>query len=568
MANEDVNTATFYDRNDVINRTTVISSLTTTLSLSTPDVSRMSTQNCSSSSANTYSRLPIYYRSFQVNPNWLEVRECLKWAWPLHSYGFASTFLLLSSYTFISLLTIRSHLQSKPYVSTINVLVLLLGLSRCVCLFADPYYSVQRMPILIGTILWQLGYPCLLSAFSFTQLAFNSSTKLRIGVEWFRSQLHISTAVAVHFSMILVCCVLPAFQTDAGVLFYVTQSLFIIWGLVLCSTFFYGGLRHLRKRKSHKFICSSKSSSLRCHVDDSSRSPASSKYFFKPDMSPNRNTSFSVAPKIRITDEFDHTMSYKSESPVLSSASVKDIVSSSCSTHLRVTDSRPSRGSIDSNITSVSRQFRSHSKMRRFSSDEVALHSTSRPMYVCRRYSHDEQEYRQRTTSNRRLSLTDGDKSNNGQNKQENIFILPKSKFRRSDASPENSEFGNTLIDSENVSLKMEQALSGARKIRCGHVRKLLKRIVVSAFLGIIMNILQSCLLYGPFGVTVGKHGPAVIPWFIFTCFFRFVELALGYLIASVARQPLPRGRKNEERSSNTLCSGSLLMDILDPSHR
>jgi hypothetical protein len=74
----------------------------------------------------------------------------------------------------------RSLISNRPYMSTINIFLCLLGASRAVCLFIDPYNLKETMPKIIGSIIWDIGYPCITSAFCLIQLAFLQLTKVFI----------------------------------------------------------------------------------------------------------------------------------------------------------------------------------------------------------------------------------------------------------------------------------------------------------------------------------------------------------------------------------------------------
>lgn len=65
-------------------------------------------------------------------------------------------------------------------MSTINIFLCLLGASRAACLFIDPYNLKETMPKVIGSIIWDIGYPCITSAFCLIQLAFLQLTKVFI----------------------------------------------------------------------------------------------------------------------------------------------------------------------------------------------------------------------------------------------------------------------------------------------------------------------------------------------------------------------------------------------------
>lgn len=137
------------------------------------------------------------------------VNQELKWIFLLHAYGFACLFFVLGFYTFLSVLHLRystalrrgkredpsacsktyhcehsfcprSLISSRPFMSTINIFLCLLGASRAACLFIDPYNLKETMPKVIGSIIWDIGFPCVTSAFCLVQLAFLQLTQASI----------------------------------------------------------------------------------------------------------------------------------------------------------------------------------------------------------------------------------------------------------------------------------------------------------------------------------------------------------------------------------------------------
>ncbi|PSN45013.1 hypothetical protein C0J52_11622 [Blattella germanica] len=107
------------------------------------------------------------------------LRSQLKWGFLLHAYGLACLFFMLAFYAFFSILNLRALISSRPFMSTINGFLCLLGVSRAGCLFIDPYNLREAMPKVMGSVLWDVGFPCLTSAFCLIQLAFLQLTQSR-----------------------------------------------------------------------------------------------------------------------------------------------------------------------------------------------------------------------------------------------------------------------------------------------------------------------------------------------------------------------------------------------------
>ncbi|KAG0426839.1 hypothetical protein HPB47_026069, partial [Ixodes persulcatus] len=65
-----------------------------------------------------------------ASPDWAELRQRVRWLWPVHAYGLACLFLGLAVTAFLTALGLRARLSTRPHLSTLNVFLLLLGLTR------------------------------------------------------------------------------------------------------------------------------------------------------------------------------------------------------------------------------------------------------------------------------------------------------------------------------------------------------------------------------------------------------------------------------------------------------
>ncbi|XP_066961086.1 uncharacterized protein [Macrobrachium rosenbergii] len=173
--------------------------------------------------------------------SWQSIREELQWAFPVHIYGFSCLFFMLAFYTFFSILNLRSQISSRPFMSTINVFLCVLGVTRAACFLIEPYTSGQVMPGFLGSFMWDVGFPCILSAFSLIQLAFSQLTQVKFRPEWLRRKSALSLLITSHFALVFGSDIATAFENHLQVVRWIVQSVFLSWGLVLCVTFLYGG---------------------------------------------------------------------------------------------------------------------------------------------------------------------------------------------------------------------------------------------------------------------------------------------------------------------------------------
>ncbi|XP_012270845.1 uncharacterized protein LOC105694587 [Orussus abietinus] len=195
-----------------------------------------SEHNCVTNSSESLDKLLV------TAPSWTAVNQDLRWIFLLHVYGFACLFFVLSFYTFFSILNLRSLISSRPFLSTINIFLCLLGASRAGCLFIDPYNLKETMPKVIGSIMWDIGFPCVTSAFCLIQLAFLQLTQLKFGLEKIQKESCLSVVITSHFSFIIASDVVLIFYNHY-VEKYVVQIVFLIWSAVLYTTFLHAGYK-------------------------------------------------------------------------------------------------------------------------------------------------------------------------------------------------------------------------------------------------------------------------------------------------------------------------------------
>ncbi|KAK0176717.1 hypothetical protein PV328_000828 [Microctonus aethiopoides] len=175
-------------------------------------------------------------------PTWVAVNQDLRWIFPLHSYGFGCLFFVLSFYTFFSILNLRSLIASRPFMTSINIFLCLLGISRSGCLFIDPYNLQETMPKIIGSIMWDIGFPCVTSAFCLIQLAFLQLTQLKFGPDKLQKESCLSFIITSHFSCVIASDVALAFHNHF-IFKYVVQIIFLAWSIFLYLIFLHAGYK-------------------------------------------------------------------------------------------------------------------------------------------------------------------------------------------------------------------------------------------------------------------------------------------------------------------------------------
>ncbi|XP_042890028.1 uncharacterized protein LOC122264970 [Penaeus japonicus] len=261
---------------------------------------------------------------------------------------------MLAFYTFFSILNLRSQISNRPFMSTINVFLCVLGVTRAACFLIDPYTSGQVMPGFLGSVMWDVGYPCILSAFSLIQLAFSQLTQVKFRPETLRRKSALSLMITTHFALVLGADIVTAFENHLQVVRWVVQTVFLSWGLVLCVTFLYGGGRIIRLLRTIPHTA---------FQGGDSCTPNNKGILQLALLAQCNNIASTVltaatpsvlTPKIKITDEYDHTYSYVSEGSRMSSLQTSD-------PETALSSRRPSaRSAQHENVTASTSGVRAH----------------------------------------------------------------------------------------------------------------------------------------------------------------------------------------------------------------
>lgn len=489
-----------------------------------------------------------------ASPDWAELRQRVRWLWPVHAYGLACLFLGLAVTAFLTALGLRARLSTRPHLSTLNVFLLLLGLTRCLCLFLDPYGSRQLMPGVLLAMLWDLGFPCLLSAFSLLQLAFLQITQMQASPSRIGDETCISLVVVLHFCLAILSDILWAMQNSTRVVWLFTQLSFTAWGLFVCSACVCSCLRLQRSIAQLPMLlflppqpsaqdaivvaaCYDNKGVLPLGTLDRpvpSRPPVS---LTRPRESfeshhitrgPSRGAWDPMAPRIRITDEHQRTMS------------LSGLEGSSPPSNDHGARSPSSNGDPDHEPVSAGatcpRGLRSRASMPLCPSQltqEQQQPLMQSPVKLDAEYGIAEVPVR---LDQRRSTL-------------------PRSHRPTRSWNPPTQGIASSLLFSSSKS-GAGQAPQPQKK--CSRVERLLRKTLLAAVLGIVLCCLQGYGVAGPHGMfAAAPRAAAVLPWFAYQTLHRWLEFTMACIMASITRKSL-YGNCYRQHSCNEKYRGSL----------
>lgn len=188
----------------------------------------------------------------EPGPDWEVATQ--KWgvAWQVHWAGFGVIFSMLALRSVIALSQVRKRegLGRKPLVVAINALLMAQGMTRALFLFLDPYESRTnglKVPSWLTNLLYGITFPCLTSSFCLIHLAFVEVSKVQIGSKKLQSVSFLSVVITIHFGVVVTAETVTALRADLTPLIIVCQSLFILWGFLLSTSFIYSGLKVIQR---------------------------------------------------------------------------------------------------------------------------------------------------------------------------------------------------------------------------------------------------------------------------------------------------------------------------------
>jgi len=202
----------------------------------------------SSSSANITLSEPSAVPHPEPGPDWEVAKQLWGISWEIHWVGFGVLFSMLAVHSFVALAQVKQQqgFGRRPLVAAINFLLVILGVSRALFMFLDPYESEENglhFPNWLVTLLYGIAFPCLTSSFSLIHLAFLEVANAHIGPSKLQSVPFLGGVITSHFVLVIIAETTTATNAKLTPLLIVCQSFFILWGLLLSVSFIYSGLK-------------------------------------------------------------------------------------------------------------------------------------------------------------------------------------------------------------------------------------------------------------------------------------------------------------------------------------
>ncbi|XP_020613512.1 proline-rich transmembrane protein 4-like [Orbicella faveolata] len=202
----------------------------------------------SSSSTNITLSEPSTVPHPEPGPDWKVAKQLWGIAWEIHWAGFGVLFSMLATHSFLALAEVKQQqgFGRRPLVVAINSLLVILGVTRALFMFLDPYESGENglhCPHWLVTLFYGIAFPCLTSSFSLIHLAFLEVANVHIGPSKLQSVPFLGGVITSHFVLVIIAETTTATNAKLTPLLIVCQSFFILWGFLLSVSFTYSGLK-------------------------------------------------------------------------------------------------------------------------------------------------------------------------------------------------------------------------------------------------------------------------------------------------------------------------------------
>lgn len=173
----------------------------------------------------------------EPEPEWSVAIEEWGAAWPIHTYFFGCAFVIADILAIWILVRVLkdSNRQYKGSLSGSLLTMLILFCSlRFISLIVDPYHTEKVFHAVSARLLWSLGSPFLLSAFSLVLLALIDTTKMSVGPPRFQKLPAILGFTAAHVTLVISTDLSVYFFPETDPLLVICQGLFILFGFLMC----------------------------------------------------------------------------------------------------------------------------------------------------------------------------------------------------------------------------------------------------------------------------------------------------------------------------------------------
>ncbi|XP_067861398.1 proline-rich transmembrane protein 4 [Heptranchias perlo] len=160
-------------------------------------------------------------------------------AWDLHVYGLGSLFGLAAVTSALGVL----YLPFRPppglgYFMALSGLLFLTSATRTFIFLYDAYCYQDKLPAIVALLLYDLGFPCLTSAFGVIILVLSLRSETQAVASRFQRSCFLTIIVFLHFTLTVSTILVITLLKQASFLLFVSHGIFVVLATVLSILYF------------------------------------------------------------------------------------------------------------------------------------------------------------------------------------------------------------------------------------------------------------------------------------------------------------------------------------------
>ena len=175
-------------------------------------------------------------------PDWDTAVETWGAAWDIHQYGLGGSFGIVGLLALAALFRIcksSGGVRQKKVSVVVLSQIVLFGFSRCLFLCVDAYHSKGNVPSSVVNVIWGIGQPCLITAFTLIFLVLRNALVMKRRFQKWYTTRNIALVTVPYYIFVSASEMIVSFIPAYRVLTLACQITDILLYLILASFYSY-----------------------------------------------------------------------------------------------------------------------------------------------------------------------------------------------------------------------------------------------------------------------------------------------------------------------------------------
>ena len=178
-------------------------------------------------------------------PEWSAAVMTWGFGWTFYQFGFGAAFGILVLYTAYDLMKrLRmEQTRNRKRISLVFLsLLFLFGLTRCLFLCTDAYHTKKILPKVLLNVLWSVGSPCILTAYTLIFLVIRNIFHMRERFQGWYTVKNVAVLTVPYFLLAFLGELIVVFAPNFQGVTFTCQIFYVLISLMLCSFYSYVAL--------------------------------------------------------------------------------------------------------------------------------------------------------------------------------------------------------------------------------------------------------------------------------------------------------------------------------------